>query len=225
MDPEPEPKRRQLTSEIINDIIPLGGTGAPLLANILKHLSVVDAYAICGPFNHEIFEFCERHQLWKTYALDTLGERKVAEYEFTFIPIRGNLNYLWMVAIDEALKQADVQIEQIGEGTIYFGAYDNRSMGTIRLRLPTQKPDTYRFHYFSNTINARQHHAFVKAIVAMDKYCEFNSVRVNATWVNGNIKYPWKLKVAAIIYHILAVPGVYLQLQPGPTRIKDELSI
>lgn len=47
----------ELRSDILNRVLPLGGTGVPILLEILSSLDLIDAYSVCGPQSGAIHRF------------------------------------------------------------------------------------------------------------------------------------------------------------------------
>jgi len=92
-------------SQIINDLIPLRSTGALILLNVLKNLDVESVYAICGPYNKVIHAFCKKHEIWKAYAREILGDRLFEDHERVIYETTGCVNYRWMMLAHVVTQQ------------------------------------------------------------------------------------------------------------------------
>ena len=94
-------RTREETLEWLTELAKAGAKEP--FARVLSKLDLVEAYAICGPTNHFLHNFCERNDIWKAVARIQLGETSLTQQEETLMPVvkalgpDRKLNYLWLL--------------------------------------------------------------------------------------------------------------------------------
>ena len=134
----------EITGHILQAIQQQGGTGAPVIANIMSYLTIHEMYVVGG--KPGIREYFEANNMWKHIAGLKYGQKWIEEHEGYLLSVKGlipsgkRINYLWLMAAHWAV--------------VYLAHYDPaeanifhlRASKTIELILPGHRVITLMEH-------------------------------------------------------------------------------